>query len=129
MTVTVRAATPSEYTAVEAVLNAAMLAFAPDIVRRASTLVAVDDGRILGALVLDGNRIEAVAVRPGRRGQGIGDALVAEAGRRRPELVAEFDPDVRPFYAALGFEIECDGGRCLGRFRSHNRFDECSTLG
>lgn len=120
MTVTVRAAKPSEYTATEAILNAAMLAFDPSVVRRASTLVATEDGRVLGALVLDGNRIEAVAVRPGRRGQGIGAALVSEAAGRRPELLAEFDAGVRPFYEALGFDIECNNGQCLGRFRSPN---------
>jgi GNAT superfamily N-acetyltransferase len=50
--------------------------------------------------------VTAVAVRPNRRGQGIGSALVAEALRREGRLVAEFDRRVRPFWEALDFEIE-----------------------
>nr|WP_254833078.1 GNAT family N-acetyltransferase [Haloglomus salinum] len=69
-------------------------------------LVAVTDGRVLGALVLDGERIEAVAVRPGRQGQGIGSGLVAAASARRERLVAEFDRKVRDFYQSLDFDIE-----------------------
>lgn len=72
-------------------------------------LVAVTDGRVLGALVLDGERIEAVAVRPGRQGQGIGSALVAAAYARRGRLVAEFDDSVLDFYEILGFDIEISG--------------------
>ena len=79
--------------AVEAAINGADL------------LVATSEGRVLGACLLDGHEIEAIAVRPGRRGQGIGTALVAAADRRG-RLVAEFDPRVRPFWDALGFEIE-----------------------
>ncbi|PSP98065.1 GNAT family N-acetyltransferase [Halobacteriales archaeon QS_4_70_19] len=69
-------------------------------------LVAVADGRVLGALVLDGERVEAVAVRPGRQGQGIGSALVAAAAARRERLVAEFDANVVEFYEMVGFDIE-----------------------
>jgi len=56
--------------------------------------------------VLDGEEILAVAVRRRRRSQGIGTALVAAAGDRREEVVAEFDERVRPFWVALGFDIE-----------------------
>lgn len=73
---------------------------------RSAVLVAVADGeRVLGALVLDGEEITAVAVRQRRRGQGIGTALVEAAANRRDRLVAEFDPRVRPFWEGLGFEI------------------------
>lgn len=72
-------------------------------------LVAVTDGRVLGALVLDGERIEAVAVRPGRQAQGIGSGLVAAASARRERLVAEFGANVRDFYETIGFEIERSG--------------------
>lgn len=82
-------------------------------VEREATLVAVepaedDDGGdpVLGALVLDGERVVAVAVRRRRRGQGIGTALVRAALARRERLTATFDADARPFYAALGFAIE-----------------------
>jgi len=64
------------------------------------------DGTVLGALVLDGDRIDAVAVRRNRRGQGIGTALVEAAAARRERLVAEFDAGVRPFYECLGFAVE-----------------------
>jgi GNAT superfamily N-acetyltransferase len=73
-----------------------------------SVLVAVsgDGERVLGALVLDGIHIDAVAVRRRRRGQGIGTALVETAADRRERLTAEFDADLRPFYEKLGFDIE-----------------------
>jgi GNAT superfamily N-acetyltransferase len=79
-------------------------------------LVAFADGGAsvaLGALVLDGERVAAVAVRRGRRGQGIGTALVAAAAERRERLVADCDPAVAPFWRSLGFEIErrSDGRR------------------
>ncbi len=69
-------------------------------------LVAVEEGRVLGTLVLDGDRVAAVAVRRGRRDQGIGAALVEAAADRRDRLVAECDARVRPFWESLGFDIE-----------------------
>lgn len=72
--------------------------------------------RVLGALVLDGEGITAVAVRRRRRGQGIGTALVRAAARRRERLVAEFDRAVEPFWASLGFEVQplAGGDRARG---------------
>ncbi|MDS0220129.1 GNAT family N-acetyltransferase [Haloarcula sp. S1AR25-5A] len=111
----VRTATADEVPAVMNVLDGAVLSIAVETVRAGiedgETLVAVsgDDpaaGRILGALVLDGTHIEAVAVRRRRRAQGIGTALVEAALDRRDRVTAEFDADVRSFYEALGFEIE-----------------------
>lgn len=78
------------------------------------------DERVLGALVLDGDRIVSVAVRQRRRGQRIGTALVERALAERGHLVAAFDERVRPFYESLGFEIEpidTEGER----FRGHCR--------
>jgi GNAT superfamily N-acetyltransferase len=69
-------------------------------------LVAVEEGRVLGTLVLDGDRVAAVAVRRGRRDQGVGAALVEAAADRRDRLVAECDARVRPFWESLGFDIE-----------------------
>ncbi|MEF8815143.1 MAG: GNAT family N-acetyltransferase [Halovenus sp.] len=69
-------------------------------------LVAVEEGRVLGTLVLDGDRVAAVAVRRGRRDQGVGTALVEAAADRRDRLVAECDARVRPFWESLGFDIE-----------------------
>lgn len=111
----VRTATTAEVPAVMNVFDGAILSIAVETVRAGvedgGTLVAVAgdsdaDGRVLGALVLDGNRIEAVAVRRRRRAQGIGTALVEAALDRHDRVTAEFDGGVRPFYEALGFEIE-----------------------
>lgn len=85
---------------------------------RGDVLVAVspERGTVLGALVLAGEEITAVAVRPRRRGQGIGTALVESAAERRDRLVAEFDPDVGPFYEQLGFEVRpVESGDAAGR--------------
>ena len=69
-------------------------------------LVAVEEDRVLGTLVLDGDRIATVAVRRGRRDQGVGTALVEAAADRRDRLVAAFDARVRPFWESLDFEVE-----------------------
>ena len=109
----VRRAT-DETAAVRGILAAAMLETEGAALEEGTTLVAAVEGRLLGALVLDGEEIVAVAVRPGRRGQRIGTALVEAAADRRERLTAGFDPGMRPFYESLGFEIECDDGRCRG---------------
>lgn len=70
--------------------------------------------RVLGALVLDGEEITAIAVRRRRRGQGIGTRLVEAAADRHERLVAEFDPRVRPFWASLDFDVDVAGD---GRYR------------
>ncbi|MCY4729494.1 GNAT family N-acetyltransferase [Natronomonas gomsonensis] len=113
----VEEATPGAETAVRAICNAAMLELDEAVLAEAAVLVAREDDRVLGALVLNGTEIDAVAVRPGRRGSGIGSALVEAAADQRPELTAEFDLGVRPFYESLGFDIDCDGGRCRGYLR------------
>ncbi|KOX94942.1 acetyltransferase [Haloarcula rubripromontorii] len=111
----VRTAHPDEVPAVMNVLDGAVLSIAVETVRAGAedggTLVATSgdsetDGRVLGALVVDGTHIEAIAVRRRRRGQGIGTALVEAALDRRGRVTAEFDADVRPFYEQLEFDIE-----------------------
>jgi GNAT superfamily N-acetyltransferase len=81
-----------------------------------STGANADPGPVLGALVCSEGEVTAVAVRPNRRGQGIGAALVAAALRREGRLVAEFDPRVRPFWESLGFDISpiADSDRLRG---------------
>lgn len=73
-------------------------------------LVRTVDGTVVGALVLDGAHVEAVAVRRERRDRGHGRALVRAARARRGPLTATFRPGVRAFYESLGFDIERDAG-------------------
>lgn len=118
----VRTAAESELPTVLSILDAAMLQTDACAVRRRledAVLVAVEGGRILGACVVETEptpvEVVAIAVRPGRRGQGIGTAMIEEAAGRWAGLAAEFDERARPFYAALGFEIEAtETGRCRG---------------
>ncbi|MEF8843269.1 MAG: GNAT family N-acetyltransferase [Haloarculaceae archaeon] len=115
--VRVREARPDEHAAVMNVLDGAMLDVHAGRVAGddTTTLVACEGGRVLGALVLDGEEVLGVAVRRSRREQGIGTALIEAAAARGDRLVAEFDGDVRPFYESLGFEIGSTGED--GRFR------------
>ncbi|POG56823.1 GNAT family N-acetyltransferase [Haloferax marisrubri] len=107
---TVREGDPDELVAVMRVLDAGLLeADAGEVRDRLAAgdcLVAEASGRVVGALVLDGDYIDAVAASPSRRGRGVGTALVRAALDRRGRLVADFDGGVRPFYESLGFDIE-----------------------
>lgn len=100
-----------------AILEGALLDIAPetvsDRISEDAVLVADDEGPILGVLVLDDTHIEAIAVRPNRRGQGIGTALV-EATSTHGRLTAAFRPDVSQFYESLGFVIERTGNQWKG---------------
>jgi len=114
----VRPASDSEYESVTAILDAAALETEPRTVRESiaadRTLVAVVEERILGAAVYlpagsgDGRGLvlDAIAVRPGRRGQGIGTELIERALDRDGRVEAAFDPGVRPFYESLAFDVE-----------------------
>ena len=116
--VRIRPARPDEHDAVANVLDGALLDIEPARLRAAlesdEVLVATDDERIVGALVLDGRYVEGIAVRRVRRDRGIGSALVNEAVARVGRVTADFDARVRPFYDALGFSIEPRGD---GQFR------------
>lgn len=134
----VRDADPDERAAVAGILDGAALAVdhetLPDRLAAGDVLVAEAEGRILAALTLDRThgatgtgrggdgagigggrahdgtaRIEAIAVRPGRRGQGIGSALVRAAATGCDRLVATCDGDLAPFYEGLGFDLEPTG--------------------
>jgi ribosomal protein S18 acetylase RimI-like enzyme len=106
----VRSANSTEHAAVLSILDAAALQTDSDQIREAIerndvfVAVATEQGTVLGALVLSGAEITAIAIRPGRRGQGLGRRLVAAAQRSRERLVAAFDPKVEPFWQAVGFE-------------------------
>jgi GNAT superfamily N-acetyltransferase len=139
---TVRPATAADHLTVLRIVNGAMLEIdAAEVEGRIGTgdvLVADEDGRLLGAAVLDGenqpSHIDAIAVRRARRGQGIGSELVAAAVEREGVLTADFAPRVQPFYESLEFDIEAmekgdmrkaDGkteeeGRLWGRFESED---------
>jgi len=95
--------------------------------------------RIVGALVLrplDGDapspipgdplHVEAVAVARARRGDGVGAALVIDAARLagaggREAVTADYRPELRPFYADLGFEVVARDDRLWGRRRIGTR--------
>lgn len=118
-----RRATIEELPAVMNVLDGADLAVTSETVRRrirgGTVLVGVtESATAVGVLVAlprpAGAHIEAIAVRPGRRGQGIGSALVAEAADRWGRLTAAFDPSKRDFYRQIGFEVRPNGERCFG---------------
>lgn len=120
----VRPAEPAELAAVMTVLDGGLLDVGAGPVRAAidarDVLVAVEDGRVLGALVLEPDpppaSVAAVAVRRRRRGQGLGTALVRAAATRHDRLVAAFDAGVRPFWTSLGFDVSPAGepGRFVG---------------
>jgi GNAT superfamily N-acetyltransferase len=116
----IREATPPETKGVEGILDAAMLQTerVANSIQQGNALVAVEDDRLLGAVTLlprdDSFHIDAIAVRPNRRGQGIGRALVEAADDRTDRLTAAFDADVRPFYESLGFDIRDRDGRLWG---------------
>lgn len=141
----IRRARADDFSGVLSVLDGANLETDADTIGNAigreAVLVAESDaagsatGTLLGALVLDGNEVVQIAVRRRRRGQGIGTALVHEAmgavADDHSHLIAEFDAAVRPFYEALGFEIEpaTEADRLVGRIRSDERFDDFATGG
>lgn len=123
----IREATPEELPAVLNVIDGALLSVDIEQIERqletGGILVAVEGDergrgkqrqtgnqrtaeRVLGALVLEGGEIRALAVRRRRRGQGIGTALVEAARDRRDRLVAEFDERVWPFWDSLECSIE-----------------------
>lgn len=119
----VRMATAEDIVAVMNVLDGADLAVSkPTIERRiaADSVLVATSARdtVLGSLVAiprpKGVHVEAIAVRPGRRGQGIGTALLTAAGERWGRLTATFDPAVSEFYLQAGFEVWSTGRRCFG---------------
>lgn len=120
----IRPADSADLVAVMRLLDAAVLEADASVVRdriaAESVLVADADGRVVGALVLDGSHVDAIAVQKERRGRGIGSRLVAAADTVTEEvLTADFDEDVRRFYDSLGFDIERREGRLWGRLEAH----------
>lgn len=118
----VRDATPADAVAVRNVIDGAALELGVRDLEAAilagDVAVAVESGRVLGTLVLDGEEIVTVAVRRRRRDQGIGRALVTAARGKRDRLFATFDPDVRPFWERVGFDVT--GRTDAGRYRARS---------
>lgn len=141
--VVVREATVEDELDVRRVLDGAMLETdaVSDAVARGDAFVAMDEDRVVGALVLvpfddvglpdavagddglgddavagdGGMHVDAVAVRRRRRGRGVGRALVAAALERERRLTVAFDPGVRAFYDALDFDVVDDAADVDGR--------------
>ncbi len=146
--VTIRAAVPNDHLGVMRVLDGGNLeSDAATVERRIDAgvvLVAVDDGRVIGALVATprpagredervapdprvgrsgddasvaeeyGAHVDAVAVRLRRRGQGIGTELMRAAADRWRPLTADFYPGLSGFYEKLEFDIEKREGQFHG---------------
>lgn len=110
----IRPATLDELSSVMSIIEMALLDVSLETVRARieaeNVLVAATAERILGACILtprdEGVFVEAIAVRPNRRGQTIGSMLLDAAGETHSPLIVEFDASVRAFYAALDFTIE-----------------------
>jgi GNAT superfamily N-acetyltransferase len=116
--VVVRPAAPDDLVALMRVLDGALLDVDAEAVRaRAAAgevLRADDDGRTVGVLVRDGPLVRAVAVRPDRRGEGVGRALVDRASAATDRLVADCRPGVAGFYESCGFRVVERAGRAYG---------------
>lgn len=127
--VSVRRADPADRDDVEGILDTAMLQTG-DVgaaIDRGDVHVAEADGQVVGALVRDGTHIESIAVTRTRRAEGIGRALVegAAAAVARdvddPALTAAFRESVRPFWEALGFDVQPRNDRLWGRWELPTR--------
>jgi GNAT superfamily N-acetyltransferase len=150
--VEVREASPDEFLDAIRLFEGALLAVDAGAVRdaasddgRATLLVAADGGSVVGALYAEpsapdaeppppgvpaeATHVVAVAVRRRRRGEGVGRALVLSASDRADALTAAFDPDVRPFYGALGFEIGVGGDDGEGENESGENESEAEGEG
>lgn len=137
-TIRIRPATSAELVGVRNVLDGAALCVErslSDAIAEQAVFVAVSEREtVLGAVVLAGREITAIAVRPGRRGQGIGTGLVdaaehgiksGDAGGNRRSLVAEFDAGVADFWKHVGFTCEeIDPGRFRGERSASKRVHE-----
>lgn len=73
-----------------------------------STLVAVEDGKVVGTVCLDGAEVRTVFVLPGKQGRGIGKGLMRQLeedakaqGLTRLSVPAPLGAD--GFYRALGY--------------------------
>jgi len=131
----IRQADPDDLADVMRLFDGALLETDADRIKdlltgRRGCLLVAGEGRPVGAVALINNTeevdglpwpetvyISTIAVQKERRGQGIGQSLIAAAAdwaAPRP-LAATFDERVRPFYMACGFAIKEGEGRLWGR--------------
>lgn len=120
----VRYAAPGEFPEVMSILEAALLEVRGDSVRAAiqseSVLVYAECNRILGVVVSQTDpvrvgefdaednasiHIEAIAVRPNRRNQGIGRELIEELLACYGSATVTFEENAKPFYQSLDVSI------------------------
>ena len=114
----IRTGREGDLLAVLRILEGAMLEVGATQIRARTesdeVLVAEIDGRVVGALVRDGDHVEAIAVTPDRRGAGVGRALIEAVLDRTGHVTAGFRAEVRPFYESLDFDIEARDDRLWG---------------
>ncbi len=107
--VRIRPARTAEADAVIALLDQAMLSFdrrsIRDRIHRESVLLATHREDLSGVVVLAGGHIEAIAVKPSRRDEGIGRALIEAVFDRSDRVTAGCHPQARAFYRALDFSL------------------------
>lgn len=81
-----------------------------DAIAHGAVFVAIRADRVVGAVYLDSDRnpahVEAIAVHPSHRHEGIGSQLLVHAASREGAITAAFDSELRPFYESIGFTIE-----------------------
>lgn len=90
------------------------------------TVVAEDDGRVVGFVSMAGDEVGGLFVDPDRHRQGIGRRLLAHAviGRERLELgVFEANAGARRFYAAMGFREDGSAESVEGHVEVRMRLD------
>lgn len=119
----VRRARTEDLPAVMNVLDGADLAVSPALVEEHletdHVLVSESEsGTVVGALVAvprpSGAHVEGIAVRPRRRGQGVGSALLEAAAARWDRVTADFEPRLGEFYRSNGFLVTSTGDRYRG---------------
>lgn len=118
----VRIAKPDEVPEIMSILEGGLLEVSSDEIRAAVQLelvrVYVDSTRIIGVVVTRpthdwsseeypdaGIHIDAIAVRPNRRNQGIGRELIEEILACHDSATVTFEGHAKPFYRALNVSI------------------------
>ena len=81
-----------------------------DAIAHGAVFVAVRADYLVGAVYLDCDRepphIEAIAVHPSHRRDGIGGQLLGYVVTQYGSVTAAFDSELRPFYESIGCTIE-----------------------